>query len=167
MNYLKKFRILVLFVFGIFFFFLNSNIIGNNKLELINYLNNLDDVRKLLNIIKEKEQKLFNYEKKRRNEIKKEIKNIYKTIIKIKKQKLQKIINNDGKFILSCSYSLNNEYIYQTLVSMISLVLNAGKNTFYNIYVLITPDFTERNKKILMSVEKNYIRQCKIILISF
>ena len=49
---------------------------------------------------------------------------------------------------------------------MTSLVKNAGNNTFYNIYVLISPDFTEENKEIIMSVEKNNKEHCKIIMIN-
>ena len=77
---------------------------------------------------------------------------------------MKNITRGDGKLVLSCSYALNNEYIYPTIVAMTSLVINAGKNTFYNIYVLVTPDFTEENTNILMSVEKNYTNHCKIII---
>ena len=49
---------------------------------------------------------------------------------------------------------------------MTSLVINAGNNTFYNIYVLVSTDFTEENKNILKSVEKNYTDHCKIIIIN-
>ena len=49
---------------------------------------------------------------------------------------------------------------------MTSLAINAGQNIFYNIYVLISPDFTEENKQILMSVEKKYYEHCKIFFIN-
>ena len=49
---------------------------------------------------------------------------------------------------------------------MTSLVINTGNNTFYNIYVLVSPDFTEENKNILMSVGKHYTNNCEIIIIS-
>ena len=49
---------------------------------------------------------------------------------------------------------------------MTSLVLNAGNNTFYNIYVLVSQDFTEYNKKILTSFEKNNTENCKIHIIN-
>ena len=49
---------------------------------------------------------------------------------------------------------------------MTSLVINAGNNTFYNIYVLASPDLTEKNKKIIMSVEKSYFDHCKIVIIN-
>ena len=79
---------------------------------------------------------------------------------------MKKIIKDDGKLILSFSYALNNKYIYPTLVAMTSLVINAGNNTFYNIYALVSPVFKEKNKKILMSIEQNYNPHCKIIFIN-
>ena len=126
----------------------------------------------LLQIIKEKERELANSSTKRRLEIEKEIENIYNVIEKIKEKKKEiinkkkKIIREDGKLILACSYSLDNGYIYPTLVAMTSLVINAGNNTFYNIYVLVSPDFTEENKNILMSVEKSNSKHCKIFIIN-
>ena len=110
--------------------------------------------------------------KERKKEIEKQIKNIYNAIeqIKIKKKEIisnnRKIIRDDGKLILACSYSLNNDYTYPTLVSMTSLAINAGQNIFYNIYLLISPDFTEENKQILISVEKKYYEHCKIFFIN-
>ena len=102
----------------------------------------------------------------------KEIDNFCAIIEKIKKmkklkiKKMEKITRFDGKLILSCSYVLNNDYIYPTLVAMTSLVINAVNNTFYNIYLLVSPDFTEENENILKSVEKNYTNHCKIIIIN-
>ena len=79
---------------------------------------------------------------------------------------MKKITRDDGKIIFSYSYALNNGYVYPTLVSMTSLVINAGNNTFYNIYILVSSDFKEESKNILMSVEKNYTNHFKIIIIN-
>ena len=49
---------------------------------------------------------------------------------------------------------------------MTSLVKNAGNNTFYDIYALVSRDFTEENKQILLSVEKNYNDKCKVNIIN-
>ena len=49
---------------------------------------------------------------------------------------------------------------------MTSLVINAAKNTFYNIYILLSPDFTEENKQILISIEKKYKENCKLFFIN-
>ena len=155
----------------IFFLFIISKIV-NNEINLNNYLDKIYGEEDLLIIIKEKEKEMNNCSSKRRNEIEKEIENIYDIIEKIKLKKKEiinnnkKIIKDNGKLILSCSYSLNNEYIYPTLVSMTSLVINAGNNTFYNIYVLISPDFSQENKNILMSIEQNYTEHCKIYIIN-
>ena len=76
----------------------------------------------------------------------------------INKQKLK-----ENKKIIEVSYATDNKYIYPTIVSMTSLVVNAFNNTFYNIYVLHTPDFTQKSKEFLNTVEENYPDRCSII----
>ena len=44
---------------------------------------------------------------------------------------------------------------------MTSLVENAGIKTFYEIYIMINPEFTIENKKILKSVEEKYLPNVK------
>ena len=143
------------------------------EIDLNNYLDNIYGEEDLLKIIKEKEEErdmLFTC-KERKKEIEKQIKNIYNAIeqIKIKKKEIisnnKKIIRDDGKLILACSYSLNNDYTYPTLVSMTSLAINAGQNIFYNIYLLLSQDFTEEKKQILISVEKNITSIVKYFLL--
>ena len=73
-------------------------------------------------------------------------------------------MKND-KNIISCAYALDNKYVYPTLVAMTSLTENAGLNTFYDIYALIDPEFTEENIKILKTVENKHPQKCKIIFI--
>ena len=164
--YSNKFLLIII----IFFIICDNN--GENQIDLKNYLDKIYGEEDLLKIIKEKEREKVNFSHKKRYKIEKEIENIYDTIEKIKKKKKEiinknkKLIRDDGKLILACSYSLDNGYIFPTLVSMTSLVINAGNNTFYNIYVLASPDFTEKNKEILMSVEKNYTDHCKIFFIN-
>ena len=137
-----------------------------NQYSLNNYLDKIYGEEDLLKIVKEKERKMFNFFSG------KEIENIYNVIEEIKRRKTEiineneKIIRKDGKLILACAYSTDNGYIYPTLVSMTSLVINAGNNTFYNIYVLVSPDFTEGNEKILTSFEKNNTEHCKIYIIN-
>ena len=77
---------------------------------------------------------------------------------------MKKTTKDDGKLILSCSYALNNGYLYPTLVVMTSLVVNARNNTFYNIYVLVSPDFTEENKNILKLYKKIILIIVKLLL---
>ena len=79
---------------------------------------------------------------------------------------LNKFINNttiENKTKIDISYSCDNKFIYPTIVSMTSLVINADFNTFYNIYILHTPDFTEYSKKCLKTVETIYYDKCTII----
>ena len=141
------------------------------EIDLSNYIDKIYGEEDLLTIRKEKEEEKEMF-KDRREEIEKEIRNINNTIEQIKQKKKEiinnnkKIIREDGKLILACAYALNNGFTYPTLVAMTSLVINAGKNIFYNIYVLISPDFTEENKQVLMSVEKKYNEHCKIFFIN-
>ena len=82
-----------------------------------------------------------------------------------------KIINemhksNQNKETISISYALDNNYIYPTIVSMTSLVLNVGNNTFYDIYILHPPDFTEKSKQVIKSIEDKYPYLCQVIFIN-
>ena len=158
-NYSKKFFLIILIILICIYK------IEVFEIDLNNYLDNIYGEEDLLKIIKEKEEErdmLFTC-KERKKEIEKQIKNIYNAIeqIKIKKKEIisnnRKIIRDDGKLILACSYSLNNDYTYPTLVAMTSLAINAGQNIFYNIYLLLSPDFTEENKQILISIEKKIL----------
>lgn len=64
---------------------------------------------------------------------------------------------------IAVSYATDNNYIYPIIVSMKSLVSNADYNTFYNIYILHTPDFTQYSKELLKTLEKKYYYKCHII----
>jgi len=70
---------------------------------------------------------------------------------------------NKKKNIIAISYAVDNEYIYPTIVSMISLVYNAKNNTFYNIYILHTPDLKNSSKHFLNSIVDKYYYRCSII----
>ena len=76
-----------------------------------------------------------------------------------------KIKSIKTKIKISVSYSTDNKYIYPTIVSITSLIVNAGKNTLYNIYILHPPDFTENSKKIFNKFESKYKDICKIYYI--
>ena len=73
--------------------------------------------------------------------------------------------NKVGKLRIACAYASDNAYVYPTLVAMTSLAENAGKNTFYDIYVMINPGFTEENKKVLKSVQLKHEKSCEVIFI--
>ena len=74
--------------------------------------------------------------------------------------------NKEGKLTIACAYASDNAYVYPTLVAMTSLAENAGKNTFYDIYVMINPEFTEENKRVLKSVELKHEKSCQVIFIN-
>lgn len=65
---------------------------------------------------------------------------------------------------ISVAYSLNNKYIYPTLVSMISILENSSRNTFYTFYLLVEKNiFKKQNKEKFMHLEEKYDR-CKVII---
>ncbi len=162
-----------IFLIIIIFCILNTK---SKDIDIEHYLDKLYGEEDLLKIIQDKEYEkdkiLPNYYKNKIKNINKEIERINDIIEQIKIKKKEKIKNNkklfrdDGKLALACSYCLDNGYIYPTLVAMTSLVKNAGNNTFYDIYALVSRDFTEENKQILLSVEKNYNDKCKVNIIN-
>ena len=79
---------------------------------------------------------------------------------------INKIDIINGKLRIATSYATDNRYVYPTLVAMTSLVQNAGKNTYYDIYVMLHPEFKKENKKILKSVEINHYEHCSVIFIN-
>jgi lipopolysaccharide biosynthesis glycosyltransferase len=145
---------------GIIISFLNNDIIlesSNNN--IIQNNNEYSRNNEILKKIKEKEDLKKEIEK-RKNSIEQQIKQIETEI-----NNYDNIKTEDKKNIISCAYALDNKYVYPTLVSMTSLTENAGKNTFYNIYTMINPEFTEENKNILKSVENKHPNNCKVIFI--
>ncbi len=164
----SKYFIIIVVIFA--FFGIIISVFKNNNILKSNQLNNIDnydsyDEEDLLSLIKEKEKMLDKVGKENKVILEKEIDLLYENIKKIEENRIKKITRKDGKLTLSCSYSLDNGYLYPTLVAMTSLVENKGKNTFYDIYVLISPDFKEKNKDILKSVETRHPEDCKIIFI--
>jgi len=71
-----------------------------------------------------------------------------------------------GKLRIATSYATDNNYVYPTLVAMTSLVEKAGKYTYYDIYVMLHPEFKEEYKKILKSVEIKHYEHCSVIFIN-
>ena len=60
------------------------------------------------------------------------------------------------------AYGLNNKYTYPTLVSMISILENSSRYTFYIFYLLVEKNlFNKQNKKKFIHLEERYNR-CKI-----
>ena len=89
-----------------------------------------------------------------------------KKLIKEAKKINENHKSNKNKTKISISYSTDNNYIYPALVSMTSLVLNSDNDTFYNIYILHSPDFTAESKKFLKSIEDKYPYICQIEFIN-
>ena len=177
MNNLKCF-----IFFKILLFIIIATTTNVSKIRLSSKKRDLSDGSTLIKedktqIIREQEQNQnqINYEvymevkkveeeaKKRRFEKSKELirYNIKKWEFENNKKNIYKYKND--LLIIPCAYALDNAYVFPTLVSMTSLAENAGNNTFYSIYVLIDGNFTEENKKIIKSVEKNHTEHCEII----
>jgi len=99
--------------------------------------------------------------------------NIYKWLIFTKQNNtnISNILHKSNinykknKLIIPCAYSLDNSYVFPTLVSMTSLAENAGNNTFYSIYVMIDSGFSSENQKILKTVEEKHVEHCEVIFL--
>ena len=100
-------------------------------------------------------KKKYNEEKKNTNENQEEI------VERTKNTNIHKY-KEDGKIIIACAYALDNAYVFPTLVAMTSLVENASKKTFYDIYALIGSGFKNKYKRVLLSVQKKHKDNCKI-----
>ena len=65
---------------------------------------------------------------------------------------------------ISVAYGLDNKYVYPTLISMVSILENSSKNTFYTFYLLVEKNlFKQQNKDKLMNLEEKYDR-CKVVI---
>ena len=67
--------------------------------------------------------------------------------------------------IIPIAMALDNEYFYTTIVAITSIMENSYKKTYYNFYLMISPDFTFHNKKNLKNLEKKY-NKCSIEFIN-
>ena len=111
---------------------------------------------------KEEEEKRKKEEEEKRKKKEEEEKRKKEEEEKSKKESA----NTNNKLRIACAYALDNAYVYPTLVAMTSLAENAGPKTFYDIYVMINPEFTEENKKVLKSVEKKHPKSCEVTFIN-
>ncbi len=57
---------------------------------------------------------------------------------------------------ISVAMGLDNNYLYPTIVSIISVMENKNEKTLYDFYVMHTPEFEERNKTKLLSLREKY-----------
>jgi len=73
-----------------------------------------------------------------------------------------------NKHIIPIAYATDNNYTYPTLVSITSLLENIKhhRKTFYDIYIMLSNDFTEKNKEILKSAQHLYLNKCTITFIN-
>ena len=68
--------------------------------------------------------------------------------------------------IIPISMSLNNDYIYPTIIAITSILENAYSYTKYDFYILYTSNFLKENKDKLKKLEKKYPNKCSINLIN-
>jgi lipopolysaccharide biosynthesis glycosyltransferase len=66
--------------------------------------------------------------------------------------------------IIPISMSLNNDYIYPTIIAITSILENAYSYTKYDFYILYTSNFLKENKNKLKNFEKKYPNKCSINL---
>ena len=63
------------------------------------------------------------------------------------------------------SMALDNNYLYPTIIAIITMLKNSNQRTKYNYYIMHSPDFSEENKNLLMNLEEQY-NNCRIYLIN-
>lgn len=147
-------------IFGILFAFFNNNLDDNSKTsEENNDIQKDDLIDKYDKSIKSEKN---NHTKKDDLKEKSKASDIDTSV---KYDIIDSFYSQNQSFTIPCAYATDNGYIYPTLVSITSLVQNAKDKTFYEIYIMISYDLTEENKKILKSVENKYKKKCKIIFI--
>lgn len=180
MKYDKYFTIIIIIssLSGIFIGILSNNMIDPNKIENQTKNTKKDNTeqkeKKEETLIKEKKEVTFTKEEKKedKKEEKKEINKEENEEVKDENKdnkiiEIQTQVNfRENKTIIAVSYATDNRYIYPTIVSITSLAYNAANNSFYDIYILHTPDFNEYSKNFLKSVEKKYPERCAIIYIN-
>lgn len=96
-------------------------------------------------------------------------KNIRDKFLNIKNQNNEYSLNDivSNKTRIPVCYATDENNVYPTLVSMTSLVENAGPNTFYDIFIMHPEKFNiVKNRKIFKSVEKSHSYNCSINLIN-
>ena len=65
---------------------------------------------------------------------------------------------------ISVAYGLDNKYTYPTLISILSILENSSRYTFYTFYLLVEKNkFKEQNKEKFIHLEKKFNR-CKVII---
>ena len=140
-------------IFGLFLGFMKNNVENDTKIEEYS-------IKKDINITSDKKKEKMD---EKDEEIDEEEESDIEDEIERHENK-KKIIGK--KLRIAAGYSTDNKYCYPTLVAMTSLAETAGPKTYYEIYVLHTPDFTKDNKEILRSVEKRHYNKCSVILIN-
>ena len=163
MEYNKYFIIIVIFatIFGIFFAIFTNDLITDNITNNNVKNNTKDNKEESENINKDNIKEEEKYENK---DSAKEDENENTNEDSAKEEdKINEEPSKSKKTIIAISYSTDNRYIYPTIVSITSLVINSAINTFYNIYILHPPDFKEESKIFLNSVVNKYPDKLSII----
>ena len=153
MEYNKYFIIIVIFatIFGIFLAIFTNDLITDNITNNNVKNNTKENKEESENINKDNIKEEEKYENK---DSAKEDENENTNEDSAKEEdKINEEPSKSKKTIIAVSYSTDNSYIYPTIVSITSLVINSASNTFYNIYILHPPDFKEKSK---ICIQINY-----------
>ena len=132
MEYNKYFIIIVIVatIFGIFFAIFTNDLITDNITNNNVKNNTKDNKEESENINKDnikEEEKYENKDSAKEDENENTNKDSTKEEDKINEEP-----SKSKKTIIAVSYSTDNSYIYPTIVSITSLVINSASNTFYN-----------------------------------
>ena len=71
----------------------------------------------------------------------------------------------NSNVIIPIAMSLDDTYIYTTIIAITSIMENSYKSTNYDFYIMHSPEFSLENKNKLKKIEKKYNR-CSITLIN-
>ena len=74
--------------------------------------------------------------------------------------------NQKNLDIIPIAFSLDDNYIYPTIVSITTIMINKNYDRKYNFYIMHPGDFKNDNKIKLKSLEKKYKNECTINLIN-
>lgn len=76
-----------------------------------------------------------------------------------------KKISNKQKKIINISFTINDQYMHDFFIPLVSLLKNSDKNTVYHIYILVGEYFPPKKYKTIYNLEKIYLN-CFIYIIN-
>ena len=96
--------------------------------------------------------------------------NLSKRLYIKEEELIERALSNETKIeafnIVPIAFSLDNNYLFPTLVSMTSMIFTKENNTFYEIFILISEEFNEENEEFLTDFCLYFYKECNMTLIN-